>query len=257
MKRILERSFYALLCCMMFCAFTCGETQIQDIISTTSNDVDLDDMVLIPAGEVTIGAPRSAFSDIFFEMRIIFEQQTVFMDAFYIDTYEVTVAEYKRFVEATGYDGSWGHARQEPDHPVYAPYAAAVAYAEWAGKRLPTSAEWEKAARGGLVGKLYPWGNEPPNDDLARHQSDHYRRGVFNSSVPVGSYPPNGYGLYDMAGNAAEWVQHDLEITWNTPTHGGSWLSGNSWFCRVYVRELLPPVRHFNTVGFRCVVDTF
>lgn len=244
----------ALLALIGFVLAGCDDMQMQNVITDLPTGAPAG-MVLIPAGEALLGAPIGTLTETGFQRGIAFKERNVFIDAFYIDTHEVTVSDFQLFVEATGYDGSWGYVKQEPDHPVYVRYVDAVAYAEWAGKRLPTSAEWEKAARGGLVGKLYPWGDQPPNDDLARHQGDQYRTDEVNGVVHVGSYPPNGYGLYDMAGNAAEWVQHDLEITWGTPTHGGSWLSGNSWFCRVYIREILPPGGHFNTVGFRCVKD--
>ena len=118
---------------------------------------------------------------------------------------------------------------------------------------MPTDAEWEKAARGGLVGKLYPWGNEPPNDDLARHQGETYRTHIVNGTVQGGSYPPNGYGLYDMAGNVAEWCYTPVFGINNTAiTRGGSWFSGGPWFSRVYVRQWRPAEIG---VGFRCVKD--
>ena len=142
----------------------------------------------------------------------------IHLDAFYMDKYEVTNAQFKAFVDAnpewqkhnipdkyhTGnYLRHWignGCLSARRNHPVgYVSWYAAMAYAKWAGKRLPTVAEWEYAARGGLAGKAYPWGDDAPTPYYANY-GEH-----FGGTVSVGQYPANGYGLYDMAGNVAEW----------------------------------------------------
>lgn len=217
-------------------------------------------MVLIPAGEVELGAPVGEVSAHSFERGTLYPEQTVRVDSFYIDTHEVTIAEFQAFVEATGYsDGSWNWFDGfTPEHPIFASYEAAVAYAEWAGKRLPTDFEWEKAARGGLVGKRYPWGDDTATMDKAHFTPQAEARPGKPYTVPVGSYPPNGYGLYDMAGNVAEWVSAE-EFTEGSyrghkPTRGGSWFL-TEWYTRVYTREILPPQGHYTSTGFRCVRD--
>lgn len=165
-------------------------------------------MVLIPAGEFQMGDDSS-------ERVNERPAHTVYVDAFYMDTHKVTNAEYKKFVDANrewqkgfanddfvdgGYLGHWNgnkYPEGEGNHPVHnVSWFAAMNYAKWVGKRLPTEAEWEKAARGDLIDKKYPWGNET--------ESMHQRANTTNTIVPVGSYPPNGYGLYDMVGNVQD-----------------------------------------------------
>ena len=166
---------------------------------------------LIPAGAFQMGgSDGDAETD---EVPV----HTVYVDAFYIDKYEVTNAQYKTFIDANPqwqkgsilrkfhnakYLQSWKDNTYPPgkgNHPVvYVSWYAAMAYAKWVGKRLPTEAEWEKAARGGLTGAKYPWG-----DSIDPTQANY--GGEVGDTMPVGSYPPNDYGLYDMTGNVMEW----------------------------------------------------
>ena len=243
-------------------------------------------MVLIPAGEFQMGDVASEGSPN--EQPV----HTVSIDAFYMDRYEVTNAQYKQFVDANPqwqkdridralHDGSYLALWNGNDYPsgranypvVYVSWYAAVAYAQWAGKRLPTEAEWEYAARGGLSGKKYPWGNDL---DSSKANYD------YNASdmTPVGTYLPNGYGLYDMAGNVWEWCLDEynadfyarsprenplsgaITVDWvmnnftDVKTHrvlrSGSWLSYPAAL-PVSFRSGDTPTNANDVVGLRCV----
>ena len=250
-------------------------------LKTRSNSVYAD-MVLIPAGEFQMGS-NDGDED---EKPV----HTVYVDAFYIDKYEVTNAQYKAFVDANpewqkeriprsyhdgGYLKRWNgnsYPSGKGSHPVAnVSWYAAMAYAQWAGKRLPTEAEWEKAARGKLANQKYPWGNSIDS-----------RKANYDSSVrdttPVGSYPPNNYGLYDMAGNISEWcldayhwdfyvrsphlnpisddtilniISNFTKIKTSRVLRSGS-LNNNARYVRVSARLGYTPSYAFNA-GFRCV----
>ena len=201
-----------------FLAFAVGASPVVDsdeIYEEMEGRMPPVGMVRIPAGTFEMGS-TDAFADD--------DEQpvhTVHLDAFYMDEYEVTNAQFKAFVDANPQwqkdkiedrfrDAAWGvylapwtgtdYPAGKADHPVgNVSWYAAMAYAEWAGKRLPTEAEWEYAARGGLAGKKYPWG-----DTFSPH-ADANDRSWGIRTTPVGAYAANRYGLYDMAGNVWEW----------------------------------------------------
>ncbi len=251
--------------------------------------IALSEMVLIPAGEFQMGSKEAESG------RDEQPVHTVHLDAFYIDKYEVTNAEYAAFLNAKGkhieggiklFDLNDSDARIEyvddryqakagyGNHPVIeVSWYGAMAYAVWSGKRLPTEAEWEKAARGGLAGKKYAWGDSI-DASKANYHSD------VKDTMPVGSYPPNGYGLYDMTGNVWEWCldAYDSHVYTSSPRRNpivgaesiatiinnfttiksSRVLRGGSWFysapyLRVSYRDRDTPRITYTLFGFRCV----
>ena len=243
------------------------------------------EMVLIPAGQ---------FDTTWHEVEVY--SLNLYVDAFYMDKYEVTNAQYKKFIDANPqwqknhildiyhngyYLDYWNdnnYPTGEDDYPVtHVSWYAAMAYAVWAKKRLPTEAEWDRAGRGGLVDRSYPWGNAI---DPSKANYD----GNFDGPTPVGDYPANGYGLYDMSGNVWEWCldAHEYSVDYRgrirsdpKPISGTDIINLTDNFCKVKSstervmrggswdnfaydvmvgrRHGLEPTFAYGKLGFRCV----
>jgi formylglycine-generating enzyme required for sulfatase activity len=205
-------------------------------------------------------------------------QRKVFVDAFWIDRTEVTNARYKRCVQAGGCAGGPSNVGSETrssyyDSPAFDNYPVihvtwnqADAYCRWAGKRLPTEAEWEKAARGRNK-RVFPWGDQKLDCDRLNYA------GCVGDTVAVGKYPAGAspYGALDMGGNVAEWMSDWYDVGYyrdssdRNPSgpasgeqhsvRGGSW--GEDWEARVTFRyDRAVPSYSSNQIGFRCVSST-
>ena len=241
-------------------------------------------MVLIPSGEFMMGSRSEEIN------RSDLSLHRVFVNGYLIDKYPVTNSEFRVFLTENEqwqknyipeklhngkYLSSWIgkiYPRNKDNDPIVnVSWYAAMAYAQWIGKRLPTEAEWEKAARGGLSEKMYPWGDDITND-LANYGM------IVGSTTPVGTYPPNEYGVYDMVGNVWEWCLNDyehietsektgisvedigsildsyLEVESNRVLRGGSWASSERALNVAYRGSAAPRFTYYS-YGFRCVKD--
>jgi formylglycine-generating enzyme required for sulfatase activity len=223
-------------------------------------------MVEIPAGEFVMGSDGTQALE---DER---PSHRIWLDAFSIDIHEVTTAQYAAFLAAGQRAAPWQwetvDLRQHGDRPVIGvEWHDAEAFCRWKGKRLPTEAEWEKAARG-TDGRLYPWGNQTPTSDVANFALG--ARFSYNQVLlPVRSHEQgkSPYGLYHMAGNAYEWVQdwyatNYYEVSPDRNPQGpakGQFkvLRGGSWsdlpkYLLTYGRFRLLPETKNSYTGFRC-----
>lgn len=285
----------------------CGSSPTKDSNQDQElKNPSLENMVLIPAGEFVRGSPEGegTFDE--------YPQHNVYLDAFYIDKYEVTNAQFKEFVDATGYvtDAErrgagevynprehWAYSKcvwggvnwhqpyawtenirypdawenqiaDKMDHPVVqVSWNDAQVYAKWLDKRLPTEAEWEKAARGTKGNKL-PWGNMFETDigGVTIHANIASECTVLVDSFPTGASP---YGVFNMAGNVQEWVfdwyasdYYAKSLTKNPKgphdgkfrvLRGGSWWNAKGYQVSTISREYQTPNYTSNLIGFRCV----
>ncbi|MGQ9607940.1 MAG: SUMF1/EgtB/PvdO family nonheme iron enzyme [bacterium] len=246
--------------------------------------VSLDDMVKIPSGEFIMGSSDEEI------MKVVRElgggelgpdvgwfaaerpQHKVYLDEYYIDKYEITNAQYKKFIDSTGRAAPrhWEnntYPEGRADHPVvYVSWEDADAYCQWAGKRLPTEAEWEKAARG-TDARIWPWGNtfDPTKCNVECWEG--------SDSKPVGSYPEGitPYGAFDMAGNVWEWTDSWYDAypgsKYRTQEFGKKLrvLRGGSWYhydslgpigARCASRDRAAPQSVSYVAGFRCAIGS-
>lgn len=223
-----------------------------------SNNTAIPGMAYIPGGEYRMGNNKGNPDE--------GPVHKVRVKPFYMDEKLVTNEEYKKFLDATGRKEPphWrgkGYPKDEEKLPVcFVSFYDADAYARWAGKRIPTEAEWEFAARGG-EDYLWPWGNQW--DD--KKANTNYR---YNAATPVDRFREgvNGYGLYDMAGNLFQWTSspyqrypgNTLEDWWYAKglyaIRGGSWKS-DIYAAKSTRRNAIPPESIAEFVGFRCAKD--
>ena len=327
-----------------------SEKNLNEVFDVLKYEENIKSMVLVPGGSFTMGTDALQLAGQ--PVRSGAEESPphrVILESFYMDETEVTNAQFKIFIEETGYvtlaerpfkkedypkakpedlvpaafvmaspktnvdvkseshwswwkltqGANWKHPEGPEsnlegkwNHPVVnLSYEDAKAYAEWAGKRLPTEAEWEYAARGGIKDSLYPWGNELLLNGtiMANYwQGDFPNKNTnednFLTTSPVKSFSPNGYGLYDLAGNVWEMVADEYEKGYYSKSpiespkggigqsivnkgdgpivrqriiRGGSFLCSEGYCTgyRVAARQLSDDISASYHTGFRCVMD--
>jgi formylglycine-generating enzyme required for sulfatase activity len=255
------------LLCLVLCwlLLPLGSAQAQEVLEAQGLKLRL-----IPGGTYLLGSPPNEpgrYADEALPHRVS-------LKPFYMAVTETTNAQYARFMQATGQAAPlyWGDRNLNgPEQPVVGvSWNEAVAFCRWLSRltgvehRLPSEAQWEAAARGGLTGQPYPWGSQGPDAGgvfRANLMHDGTARDGFRFSAPVGSFAPNGYGLFDLAGNVSEWCQDRyLPLRKEGPFKPGvlRLLKGGSWASRARdlrcaARQSAPPTYADGYIGFRVV----
>ncbi len=250
-------------------------TQLTLVISASPVNNDMADMVYVPGGTFRMGSKWAKDEK---------PVHSVTVSGFYMDKYEVTVAQYENFCRSTRRRMPRQPVWNDNNHPVVmVSWKNARAYAKWAGKRLPTEAEWEYAARGGSKNLVFAWGNTKPKgkngdniaDEAIRSEKKNWAiwKGFYDGFVytaPVGSFYANPFGLHDMSGNVKEWCSDWYASDWYSRSpakdpkgpksgirrvlRGGSWNYGPRNL-RLTKRFRYKDTLVLNYIGFRCVKD--
>ena len=263
---------------ILFFVCSCNNSEQTPLSSKTKiNDSATAEMVLIPEGMFQMGSDnKTSYNS---DEKPLHE---VYLSGYYIDKFEVTNRQYEKFITETGHsapyvkDKDWAkpfnwvnnhYPENMADFPVVlVTWNDASSYAKWAGKRLPTEAEWEKAARGGLLNNAYPFGNK-----LGFNQASFDKGYVRGRKLdPVGTYQPNPYGIFDMSGNVWEWCQdwhsdkYYNDSPYKNPSgpdngtykvfRGGSWISDRKYLKCAYRGKNTPEYRS-PSLGFRCALS--
>jgi formylglycine-generating enzyme required for sulfatase activity len=219
-------------------------------------------MAFIPAGDFEMGSESNYDNEIPVHLE--------YVPDFWMDETEITNGLYAKCMEAEvcrpPRDMEYISNPSLVDHPVtYVSWDDAVVYCEWVGRRLPSEVMWEKAARGGLIGESFPWGNDDPVCTPGEPNGV-FMAGCSEGTGPVKIFEHNAYGLYDMAGNVWEWVEdwydvypggdRDGDMNYGERykvARGGSFYD-DLWDIMVSVRHWVLPSERVDNIGFRCAL---
>lgn len=260
----------------------------KELVKQEDSESGIAEMILIPAGQFQFGAPQGAKTGVAENEEGMKESEglnTVHLSSYYIDKYEVTNRQYQLCQEAgvcvephdvtsVMYQNYYYNPNYAGFPVIWVSYNQALTFCHWAGKKLPTEAQWEKAARGETF-REYPWGKEPPDDNIEATVANYSALFGDVTNATWGEDGVSKYGVYNMAGNVAEWTDtwHNLDTYYkkrtdgvvvedpagpaDSPTtekviKGGSWVSLENEITTFARDRAFPNYRYYN-LGFRCV----